>query len=201
MTPAIQTIFDGLGLSDMKTGIFALSVDPPDDAAVDALRQTGLSVTPLAQDEPFLHVHATNAVNTLTDADLQKLNAVAPQVAWLDLARTGVTDAGLGVLGRLEHLTRLHLENTAVTDAALENLEGLEYLEYLNLYGTKVTDAGLQHLESLPRLRALYVWQTEVTAEAAERLQAANPRLEVNLGWTPVVPASATESPETAGTN
>ncbi len=77
----------------------------------------------------------------------------------------------------------------------------LPYLDYLNLYATSITDEGLQHLTGLPRLRALYLWQTEVTPAGAERLRAALPDLDVNLGVAmPAEAADAAERPRgTAG--
>ncbi len=190
-TPIVQAIFDGYGLDEIRTGIFALDVAPPAAAAV-ALRALGAAVNELGEQEPFLEVRCV--VEACTGEKLAAaLQPVAEQVAWLDLGNSPVDDAGLRVLAGLSNLTRLHLEGTAVTDAGLSHLAELPYLEYLNLYATSVTDDGLQHLTSLPRLRALYLWQTAVTAEGAERLRDALPGLQINLGVT--MPAASAERP------
>lgn len=191
-TPTIQAIFDGYGLDDIRTGIFALQMPPPNAEAVEALRATGVSVLPLAEDEPFLEVRCLQPTGCMNDAQQKALLPLAQHVAWLDLGRTDVNDTTLAVVVPLVHLTRLHLEQTRITDAGLTHLESLDYLEYLNLYGTEVTDAGLVHLESLPRLRTLYAWQTGVTDAGAGRLQQARPGLDVNLGWSP---EPATQAP------
>lgn len=183
-TPVVQAIFDAMGLDEIKTGIFALDVPPADADDLAAFQQTGAAVTPLAEDVPFLSVQCINVTQTFDDDALAALTPLGPQVAWLNLARTQVTDDGLDVLARMPHLTRLHLENTAVTDDGLQHLAGLEHLAYLNLYGTAVTDAGLQHLAQLPRLKNLYLWQTQVTPEAAAQLEASVEGLTVNLGIT-----------------
>lgn len=193
MTPLVQQIFDGLDLPERKTGIFALEVPAADSAAVEALRGLGLSVEPLAEEEPFLHVRCAGAEACFSDEQADALLPLASQVAWLDLGGAQVSDARLAVLAHLPHLTRLHLEQTPVTDAGLVYLKGLQYLEYLNLYGANVTDAGLEHLADLPALRALYLWQTQVTEAGVQRLQQARPTLDVNLGWTPVTPAAQTD--------
>ena len=182
VTPTVQTILDGYGLDEIRTGIFALDVSPADSTDIEALRAVGVSVTSLAEEESFLQVRCTDPAacsgNNLAGA-LQPLTA---QVAWLDLGRTEASDTTLEAVSRLENLTRLHLEQTRVTDAGLANLKGLQYLEYLNLYGTAVTDEGLQHLTDLSSLRALYLWQTGVTEAGIQSLQQALPDLDVNLG-------------------
>ncbi|ARA93410.1 hypothetical protein AWN76_009755 [Rhodothermaceae bacterium RA] len=175
----------GAGAEDRPTGVFALDVPPPAPTALATLREQGLVVLPLADEVPFVQVQATNLTGAFDDAMLASLRAVAPQVTWLDLGRTAVTDAGLAVLADLPHLTRLHLERTAVTDAGLAHLRGLAYLEYLNLYGTAVTDASLDVLAGLPALQTVYLWQTRVTPDGVRRLREARPNLEVNLGWQP----------------
>jgi hypothetical protein len=195
VTPTVQTILDGLGLDEIRTGIFALRVPKADSSALEALRARGFAVTSLAEEEPFLHVRCLDAAACRGAGWAEALTPLAAQITWLDLGRMPVEDAALAPIARLENLTRLHLEQTAVTDDGLSSLRGLAYLEYLNLYGTAVTDDGLQHLAGLPALRALYLWQTGVTDAGAERLRQALPRLDVNLGLpltpptTPVVDA------------
>ena len=178
----IQTILDEYGLDEIRTGIFALDVPPPDSQDVAALAALGVSVSPLAEDEPFLQVRCLDPYACSGDSLTAALHELAPQIAWLDLGRTNADDVTVAALSELPHVTRLHLEQTAITDYGLQNLSGMEYLEYLNLYGTAVSDSGLQHLTSLDGLRALYLWQTDVTEDGAALLEGALPDLEVNLG-------------------
>ena len=115
-----------------------------------------------------------------------RLAPLAPQITWLDLGGTAVTDAGLrALLPTLVNLSRLSLDRTAATDTALAPLASLQRLETINLYATQVTDAGLEPLGKLPRLTAIYAWQTQVTPAGAEALQSANKKLHVNLGAPP----------------
>ena len=164
---------------DRPAGVFALDVPPPDPSAVEALQEAGASVVPIAQDAPYLQVHATS---TFGDEEMALLRPLAQQVTWLDLGGTGVTDRGADVLAELPHLSRLHLERTSVTDVTLARLDSLDHLDYLNLYGTDVTDEGIAHLGDLRSLETVYLWQTDVTAEGAERLRAERPGLTVDLG-------------------
>ena len=137
---------------------------PQVELLADAL---GIAISALAQGEPWLQANASLPGPQFGDAELARLAPLAPNLRWLDLAGTSVTDAGLSAVASMRNLVRLHLEHTAVTDAGLAQLAGLDDLAYLNLYGTAVTDAALPHLRALPRLRQLYLWQTQVTPEAA----------------------------------
>lgn len=182
--PAVQTTFNRLAAAPgrKKTGIYALQVDPPDPQAVNQLRGRGIFVTPLSQQEPFLDVQCSRLGPAFTDEDLRLLLPLASQIAWLDLAGTGISDEGLRWVGELKHLVRLHLENTSVTDRGLAHLAGLSYLEYLNLYGTGISDQGLTELTGLARLKSLYLWQTRASRAGVRQLEEKLPGLSVNLG-------------------
>jgi YHS domain-containing protein len=132
--------------------------------------ELGVAISPLSPSEPWLQANASPAGRDFGDAELARLGSLGLNLRWLDLAGTGVTDAGLGFVEGMTNLVRLHLERTAITDAGLARLAALGQLEYLNLYGTGVTDDALPHLRPLPRLRQLYLWQTQVTPEAARAL-------------------------------
>ena len=126
----------------------------------------GIAITALSPTEPWLQCNAGVAGKSFGDEDLAKLAPIAPNLRWLDLAGTKITDAGLGQLKAAPNLTRLHLERTGITDSGLTNLAPLVNLEYLDLYGTSVTDTGLDTLQSLPKLKQIYLWQTKVTPTA-----------------------------------
>lgn len=140
------------------------------------------SLMPLALDTEQLRLGVVNAADKFDDKAVAELAPAAPHIAWADLARSKITDAGLATVAKMKNLERLHLENTAITDAGLAQLAGLAKLEYLNLYGTKVTDAGIAKLAANKALKKLFVWQTPVTKDAAKKLEAAVPGLVVNVG-------------------
>lgn len=178
--PAIEALTGPLQRGGPTLPSVAVAEASPE--AVAAVRAEGFSIARIADGRPFLHVHSTNAAPRVTDASLAALAGVAPQVLWLDLGSTRISDRGLGALAQLSNLTRLHLQHTAVGDSGVARLAGLQRLEYLNLYGTTVTDASMGPLASLKRLRALYVWETRVTPGGVSRLQAALPRLTIETG-------------------
>jgi uncharacterized membrane protein/YHS domain-containing protein len=179
--------------------------------------ELGIPITFLAEDKPWLQCNASIAGPIFGDAELSKLSALGPNLRWLDLAGTKITDAGLRAVAAMPNLKRLHLERTAITDTGLARLGTLTELEYLNIYGTAVTDAGLASLQAMPRLRQLYLWQTKVTPAAAKAFAAArtdqdqiqgwrqeieeleakieNEKFSVELGTTTVAPASTNAMP------
>lgn len=158
-------------------------VPPAPPEAIEKLEAAGAQVLGLFDGSPLLRVTFAYADETAGNDEVALLTDVAPQVVWLNLARSEVTDAGTAPLATLDNLMHLHLELTGVGDEAVAHLAGLEKLEYLNLYGTKVTDEGLKQLAALKNLKRLYLWQTPVSYDAAMALQEATDGLEVNLGW------------------
>lgn len=149
------------------------------DRAVAAILETGAHAGRIAQNTDEVEVNLGLLADAATDDSLAVLEGLEPCLVSLDLARTGVTGAGLARLRDFRHLRRLRLDHTAVDDSGLDHLSGLESLEYLNLVGTPVTDAGLEHLSGLRSLRSLYLWQTGVTDEGAARLAQALPELSI----------------------
>jgi len=113
------------------------------------------------------------------DAELQELSSVGNDLLWLDLSRTGITDAGLKVLAKMPNLEHLDLRGTAVGDEGVRALAGLGKLETLSLYGTGVTDAGLEALPGLPSLRRLYVGGTKVTEPGLDALRKARTEMDI----------------------
>ena len=134
-----------------------------------ALQAAGFGVRLLAEEHSFLQIDAINLGKECGDQTLNLLAPAKTQIAWLNLARTGIGDQGMGAIGALENLTHLNLSLTGVGDAGLAELGRLTHLESLNLVGTPVSDEGLQHLHGLTALRRLYLWQSQTSAKAGMR--------------------------------
>jgi len=180
-------------------GELAKNVTAATPESVKALSDAGALALAIDRSSPLLSVNFQLAGPAVTDEKLAVLAQAAPQITWLNLANTKVTDAGLAALSGLNNLTNLHLEKTGIGDAGLAHLKGMAHLEYLNVYGTQVTDAGLEILASMPSLKRVYVWQSQVTPEGVEKLRAALPGALVNNGWeAPAEPAPTDAPAETA---
>jgi hypothetical protein len=169
-----------------------LPTAPPADAqAVQKINALGGGAMPLAANTNLLSVNFSLAGAKIDDAALESLKGVSEQLVWLNLANTGVTDAGLKVLAGFKNLRRLHLEKTGIGDEGLASVKGLAELQYLNLYSTKVTDKGVAALGGLKKLKNVYLWQTAVTDAGAAELAKALPGLYINRGIDP--PAKVVE--------
>ncbi|MBM4072984.1 MAG: hypothetical protein FJ271_29270 [Planctomycetes bacterium] len=68
----------------------------------------------------------------------------------INLAKTGVTDAGLAKLRSLNTLQDLQLGDTTIGDTGLEHVGEVKSLRDLMLNGTRILDQGLHHLKTLP---------------------------------------------------
>ena len=177
--PAIEAIVGPIPIDLGGPTLPKVKVAPADPAALANVRATGVSIVPLSADTPFVHVHCTNVRATFGDAQLAALEAIAPQILWLDVSGTQITDAGLAAVEKFPNLTRLHLNRTAITDAGITHLARLSHLEYLNLYGTKITDAGLASLAGFAQpARALRLADRRDT-QGIDRLKASLPQLVV----------------------
>jgi hypothetical protein len=110
--------------------------------------------------------------------DLQPV-AQFPNLDWLIVLRTGVTDDAMPYLESHRRLRRLILDGSQLTDAGLVPLGRLYSLRELCLKDTAVTDEGLSKLTKLERLRILDVRRTQVTAQGVEELKKALPTCRV----------------------
>ncbi len=156
----------------------------------EAAEKHHFSVLPISADDERLRVNVVNAAKEFGDEQLKLLEPVAERIAWLDLARSQVTDEGMKTVQQMRELERLHLENTAITDAGVAELSALPKLQYLNLYGTKVGNGIFKTFAEIPSLKKVYVWQTAVDpAEAKAYERSVN--LEINTG----VEVSKTSTP------
>jgi protein involved in polysaccharide export with SLBB domain len=111
-------------------------------------------------------------------AGLETLTAL-PQLQFLAIYRTDVTDAELVPLEKLTQLQTLKLAFVNVTDDKLKHLSGLTNLQSLCLMNTQVTDAGVDNLKSLTNLTVLDLRETKVTDAGVKKLQQMLPKCKI----------------------
>ena len=85
------------------------------------------------------------------------------QLTVVNLAATGVSDAGLANFKDCKNLTYLGLSATKVSDAGLANFKDCKKLTFLGLNNTQVGDAGLAHFKDSKNLTELALSATQVS--------------------------------------
>lgn len=107
--------------------------------------------------------------SAITDEQLARLPL--PNLKYLDLSGSKVTDQGIENLWPLKKLEELDLSRTALTDRGLKTLATLTNLRSVNLEETAVSNAGIANLGKLPKLRALYLNKTAIGDASLEHLR------------------------------
>lgn len=139
----------------------------------------------------------------VTEQDVALLVRQNPQLEWLNLTDTHVSDSqlkhvkglrhlecltltrdpisneGLQHLLALKNLKELGLHGTVISDEGLAAVSKIEDLEFLDVCGTAITDTGLRSLCRLHHLRQLDVTNTSVSRQAVEELMNSLPELEI----------------------
>jgi len=91
--------------------------------------------------------------NRLGNDSISVLTSALPALQILDLSSTSITDAGVALLPRLKHLTKLRLNHCDITDRCMVDLAKIKTLEKVNLTGTEASPDGLRRLQAaLPAL-------------------------------------------------
>ena len=183
-TPSVQMLLEQLaGPPEQRVSpVLRTRIAAADSTALAKARVGGLSIRPIAAGSNFLRAGCVATVKACGGEHVRLLLPFAQQIAILNLADGAIGDAEMADVARFPNLVRLRLDGTRVTDAGMAHVRTLQHLEYLNLHGTRVGDAGLTHLAGLRNLRALYLWQSAATPAGVERLQAALPKVRVDLG-------------------
>ena len=102
---------------------------PEQEAAIAKIQEDlNVVILPVSQDNPGLTFTAVNVAKEFDDAMLARFDPIAGNLLQVNLARTNVTDGGLGSISKMGNLTRLRLEKTGVTDGGLDHLAKLENL-------------------------------------------------------------------------
>lgn len=138
--------------------------------AIDAIKKMKGSVDIDAKrpGKPVIRVHLYQGKTAgIGLAPLAKL----PEVEWIGLHASDITEADLEHLKGLTKLSRLGLADIRLSDAGLKRLAGMTQLEILYLMENPITDAGLDHLQRLTKLKELGLGQTKITDAGLERLK------------------------------
>ena len=131
----------------------------------------------------------------VTDTDLRELLKL-PDLSFLDLSLTRitdqgmleiknlpgivelnlyfaeyVTDEGLSVIKNWKKLKRLNIHGTKISDTTFEHISGITTLESVNAGSASVTDVGIERMTSLPNLKELTIGGNKITDSGLQPLR------------------------------
>lgn len=192
----IRTILAALQTGETETESSEIpeeTVPKADEKAVQALRNAGVVVLPVATDNPYLMVSFLTA-GEKADTLVKLLAPLQKQLVWLRLDDTPLGDDAMVLIAGLSNLTRLSLSHTRITDTGVAKLQSLKNLQVLNLVNTPVTENGLLALKDLQKLRAVYLYQTRVDKTRWQELRTAFPKTTLDSGGyiVPTLPSDTT---------
>ena len=178
-----DTIRKFLSAAEMQSsGPTALdTIAPADASSIAALKKINVAVVPLSSSTHYLELNMVNAPS-FGDKDAPLLQKISPQLMWLVLADTKITDAGLEALKSCANITKLNLKNTSITNASISLIGQFKKLEYLNIVGTKIDDAGLLNLTPAPSLKKIFCWRSGITTNGVMAFQQKYPNIAIDFG-------------------
>lgn len=141
------------------------------------------------------HINACSRLQILAlwpsevgDETLASLGTL-PQIAYLSLFGTRVTDKGLGqLLSKAPNLANLNLQATGIGDDGLLALANLERLAVLDVSHTRVTQQGIARLKlAKPYLRINSTTDDSTLSNVAILIQQQRAVLSRSPGWRPIV--------------
>lgn len=112
-----------------------------------------------------------------------------PNLTHLYLRNSNVDDQILRAIYELDlpELVYLQLGETDITDQGLDGISKLSQLEHLVLHDTSISDIATDELARLQKLQVLDLRRTNVSLEGFERLQIALPKTKIFLKERPVL--------------
>ena len=128
---------------------------------IGKLKKAGITVIPVSAESNYLSVSFIS-VPLKGDSAVKLLESLAPQIVWLKLSDTKITDAAMTSVAKLTNLTRLSLDHTNITDKGVAMLQPLTRLQYFNIVATEITGNGLTALKGLQELQTIYIYQSGI---------------------------------------
>ena len=178
------TVSSGMPQNKNNSFLPDIKIEKVPDKILDSLKKSGIVVVPIANNSAFLSADFISLPNA-TDDDVAKLLQVSPQLTWLNLGGTKITDKSLSTLAQMPNLTKLNLNNTNISDGGLAVFPILKNLNYLNLTHTKIGLKGLFALSNpikLPQLQQLYLFDTKIMLQDSTAIFKLFPNTKVILG-------------------
>ncbi len=158
-----------------------IPVEPANEKNIEALREKGISVLPVAANSNYLMANFVNAPDIKND-ELKLLLTLKKQLIWLKMNYANIDDSALDVIRECDKLQILQLSHTNITDKGLAALGNLKNLQSLNVTGTKITSTGLLQLKSLSQLKQVYLYKTAIDRTEWPQIKSAFPNTYLDSG-------------------
>lgn len=138
---------------------------------------------------PFKYIFKLDLSHTgITDKSLSVL-AKMPDLRYIDLSGTHVTDAGLiDFLQKAPKLQWLALADTSISDRSIAAISRMKYLIAVDLRGTQVTESGITKLAGSKMLYQIGVDQSKLRSPAMKKKEADNPQIKIDSEFAPHYP-------------
>lgn len=156
-------------------------VEKADDAAIQKLKDLGVVIIPVAQNNNYLSTNFITATN-ISDKEISLLLPLKKQLVWLKIGNTNINDSALAFIAQCMNLTKLQLNNTNITDKGLEQLQSLTALQTINLTNTKITARGIKALQGLKKLQSIYLYKTNIAEKDWLELKKLFPNVMIDSG-------------------
>jgi Leucine-rich repeat (LRR) protein len=118
----------------------------------------------------------------VTDTDLRELLKL-PDLSYLDLSLTRITDQGMLEIKNLPRIVELNLYFAEqVTDEGLSVIKNWKKLKRLNIHGTKISDTTLEHIAGITTLESLDAGSANITDVGIERMTSLTNLKELTIG-------------------
>ncbi len=118
---------------------------------------------------------------SLSDREWDAALALMSESRIPGLGAKQITDALLGRISKLDHLTYLDLSDSEVTDDGLRSLARMPRLQHLNLSCLRITDGGLEVLRHLPLLKSFDLHHGGISDRGLANLEGCHHLERVNL--------------------
>lgn len=161
-------------------------INRPDSVLLSRLKNAAWEIHPIAKESPYLDVSAIG-LPALSNEQLKKLESIAPNIAWLNLANTQINDEAMQTIAKCTNLLKLSLANTAISPASVIELTKLTKLQTLTIMDTKIDDKGLKQLCEMKGLKKIYCWNSLVTKQMVEECSKKYPDIEIYNGISSAV--------------
>ena len=129
--------------------------------------------------------YLTLSNSPITDEGLRSIRHLT-RLRQLSLQGSNVTDRGVAQLSSLQELERLHLSGRGITDTSLRQIARCKQLQELVLIDTSITDEGVQHLNGAPQLHTLYIGGSQVTSRVFDTLETMPKLKQLDLGQSQI---------------